>query len=93
MHALTKLSVCNGPEKCVFVRVVDSCQGCEPGSRHVDLTVAAFEALGDLDTGVMQVNMRLASHPTQWYVSGVLICDSGGSSSRFRFERLWGPEL
>jgi hypothetical protein len=30
------------------------------------LTMAAFEALGDLDTGVMQVNMRPASHPTQW---------------------------
>ena len=66
MHVLIKLAVCNGPETCVFVRVVDSCQGCDPGSRHVDLTKAAFQVLGDLDAGVMHVNMRLASPPTQW---------------------------
>ncbi|KAF9653460.1 hypothetical protein BDM02DRAFT_3153258 [Thelephora ganbajun] len=61
------LELCNGPERCIFVRVVDSCQGCDPGSRHVDLTMAAFQALGDLDTGIMHVNMRLASRPTQWF--------------------------
>lgn len=61
-----RLSVCKDPKTCVFVRVVDSCQGCQPGSRHVDLTKAAFRELGDLDLGVMQVNMRRASRPTDW---------------------------
>ncbi|KAF9783033.1 hypothetical protein BJ322DRAFT_190722 [Thelephora terrestris] len=61
------LELCESAEKCVFVRVVDTCQGCAPGSRHVDLTKAPFRELGDLDTGVMQVNMRLASDPTQWF--------------------------
>ncbi|KAF9263505.1 hypothetical protein L218DRAFT_835465, partial [Marasmius fiardii PR-910] len=56
------LELCNGPDKCVFVRVVDTCAGCEKGSRHVDLTKAAFAALADLDTGRLEdVQMRPAS--------------------------------
>jgi expansin (peptidoglycan-binding protein) len=58
--------VCNGPEKCVFVRVVDSCAGCAKGSSHVDLTKAAFSHLANLDTGVLQVEMRPATEPADW---------------------------
>ena len=58
--------VCNGPEKCVFVRVVDSCAGCAKGTSHVDLTKAAFSRLANLDMGVLQVEMRPATEPTDW---------------------------
>lgn len=62
--------VCNGPSKCIFVRVVDTCAGCAEGSHHVDLTQAAFKKLASLDTGILNVNMRLASLPESapWYV-------------------------
>ncbi|KAF8592774.1 hypothetical protein K439DRAFT_1643769 [Ramaria rubella] len=60
------LELCNGPDKCVFVRVVDTCAGCAKGSKHVDLTKAAFEALASLDQGTLQVNMRLATNPKEW---------------------------
>lgn len=59
--------MCNGPKKCVFVRVVDSCAGCAPGSKHVDLTKAAFSQLADLNEGVLNVQMRLSSGPDTWY--------------------------
>ena len=58
--------VCNGPTKCIFVRVVDTCAGCAKGSKHVDLTKAAFQALATLDEGTLQVNMRLATDPKAW---------------------------
>jgi rare lipoprotein A (peptidoglycan hydrolase) len=58
--------VCNGPEKCVFVRVVDSCAGCAKGTSHVDLTKAAFSRLANLDKGVLQVEMRPATEPANW---------------------------
>ncbi|RDX55727.1 hypothetical protein OH76DRAFT_1372195 [Lentinus brumalis] len=58
------LELCNNPTKCVFVRVVDSCAGCAKGSKHVDLTQAAFEQLGSLSTGLMTVQMRSATDPT-----------------------------
>lgn len=48
----------------MFVRVVDSCAGCATGSKHVDLTQAAFKELSDLDTGLLQVQMREATDPT-----------------------------
>ncbi|ESK97652.1 secreted protein [Moniliophthora roreri MCA 2997] len=60
------LELCNGPRKCVFVRVVDTCQGCAPGSKHVDLTKAAFSALADLDKGTTIVQMRPATYPVGW---------------------------
>ncbi|KAF9055204.1 hypothetical protein BDZ89DRAFT_1003944 [Hymenopellis radicata] len=60
------LELCNGSRKCVFVRVVDSCAGCNPGSKHVDLTKAAFSQLADLDDGVLNVKMRLATEPEVW---------------------------
>ncbi|KAL0582041.1 hypothetical protein V5O48_000099 [Marasmius crinis-equi] len=55
------LELCNGPEKCVFVRVVDTCAGCDKGSKHVDLTKSAFTALADLDQGRLNdIQMRPA---------------------------------
>ena len=53
----------------MFVRVVDSCAGCAKGSKHVDLTQAAFKELADLDKGLLQVQMREATDPNGWYVS------------------------
>jgi len=61
------LELCNGPKKCIFVRVVDTCAGCAKGSKHVDLTKAAFEALATLDQGTLDVNMRLATDPKEWH--------------------------
>ena len=55
--------VCNTPQKCVFVRVVDSCAGCAADSKHVDLTKAAFKSLADLEKGLLTVQMREASDP------------------------------
>jgi hypothetical protein len=62
----TAVVVCNGADKCVFVRVVDSCAGCAEGSSHVDLTKAAFGCLADLDAGILQVQMRPATEPSRW---------------------------
>ncbi|KAG5644078.1 hypothetical protein DXG03_009168 [Asterophora parasitica] len=61
------LELCNTPKKCVFVRVVDSCAGCKPGSAHVDLTKAAFRQLAALDQGTLNVQLRAATEPEQWY--------------------------
>ena len=60
-------TVCNGPKKCVFVRKVDTCAGCAPGSKHVDLTKGAFSQLADPDEGVLNVQMRHATDPDEWY--------------------------
>ncbi|KIY73654.1 hypothetical protein CYLTODRAFT_365132 [Cylindrobasidium torrendii FP15055 ss-10] len=62
------LELCYSSEKCVFVRVVDSCAGCDPGSKHVDLTKAAFSKLVSIDDGVAQVKMRGATHPDEWFL-------------------------
>ncbi|KLO08524.1 hypothetical protein SCHPADRAFT_835226 [Schizopora paradoxa] len=61
------LEVCNGPKKCVFVRVVDSCAGCAAGSKHVDLTKGAFSELADESVGILNVQMRIATEPTSWF--------------------------
>ncbi|QRV72847.1 hypothetical protein RhiJN_00861 [Ceratobasidium sp. AG-Ba] len=61
------LELCNGPDKCIFVRVVDTCAGCKKGSKHVDLTKAAFAELADLDLGILTVQMRIASDPRMWH--------------------------
>ncbi|KAI5123398.1 hypothetical protein M0805_006106 [Coniferiporia weirii] len=61
------LELCNGPKKCVFVRVVDSCEGCAPGSKHVDLTKSAFAQLANPDEGILNVQMRQATDPDQWF--------------------------
>ncbi|KAF8076283.1 Non-catalytic module family EXPN protein [Lyophyllum atratum] len=61
------LELCNTPKKCVFVRVVDSCAGCKEGSRHIDLTRAAFGQLAAFDDGVLNVQLRGATEPEQWY--------------------------
>ena len=63
--------VCSSTKKCVFVRVVDSCAGCAKGSKHVDLTQAAFKELADLDTGLLTVQMRQATDPEGWYVTAI----------------------
>ncbi|THH17966.1 hypothetical protein EW146_g2955 [Bondarzewia mesenterica] len=60
------LELCNSPKKCVFVRVVDTCAGCAKGSKHVDLTKAAFGQLADFDEGILMVQMRMATEPDDW---------------------------
>ncbi len=62
----TSFLVCNGPKKCIFVRVVDTCAGCAPGSKHVDLTKAAFTELASIDQGVLSVDLRPAPEPKHW---------------------------
>jgi len=55
---------------CAFVRVVDSCAGCE--GQHVDLTEAPFKQIaGALAVGEMMVKMRKAvsSKPNNWDLS------------------------
>jgi len=59
-------SVCHTPKKCVFVRVVDTCAGCAPGSKHVDLTRAAFGQLANYDVGILTVQLRPATEPEGW---------------------------
>jgi len=63
------LELCNTPQKCVFVRVVDTCAGCAKGSKHVDLTRAAFGVLAPFDQGVLTVQLRIATEPAAWYES------------------------
>jgi hypothetical protein len=36
------------------------------GSKHVDLTKAAFAELADLDLGILVVQMRMATDPRVW---------------------------
>ncbi|KAF9226455.1 hypothetical protein BS17DRAFT_748180 [Gyrodon lividus] len=60
------LELCKGSSNCTFVRVVDTCAGCAKGSKHVDLTQAAFESLAPLSEGVMTVQMRQATDPENW---------------------------
>lgn len=61
------VAVCESTKnKCVFVRVVDTCAGCAKGSKHVDLTKGAFRELADLDVGTMTVQMRLSKDPDDW---------------------------
>lgn len=64
VHSIVIL-VCNG-KTCIFIRVVDTCAGCAKGSRHVDLTRAAFSELASLDEGVLTVQMRQATDPDNW---------------------------
>ncbi|KAF7967581.1 hypothetical protein HWV62_33743 [Athelia sp. TMB] len=61
------LELCNSPKKCVFVRVVDTCAGCAAGSKHVDLTRAAFGELASFDEGTLTVQLRGATEPSGWY--------------------------
>lgn len=69
--------VCTGPKKCVYVRVVDTCAGCAAGSKHVDLTRAAFTQLAHVDEGVLTVQMRPATDPTEWFVSLLVLVAIG----------------
>ncbi|KAF5320963.1 hypothetical protein D9619_000450 [Psilocybe cf. subviscida] len=61
------IELCNTPKKCVFVRVVDTCAGCAKGSRHVDLTRAAFGELADYKVGLLKVQLRPATEPDSWH--------------------------
>jgi hypothetical protein len=61
------LELCNGPKKCVFVRVIDTCAGCKKGSRHIDLTRAAFGALANYDKGILTAQFRPATNPSGWF--------------------------
>ncbi|KAK0190987.1 hypothetical protein F5146DRAFT_579322 [Armillaria mellea] len=63
---MTPFLVCNGPKRCIFVRVVDTCAGCAPGSKHVDLTKGAFTQLASIDEGVLSVALRPAPQPKKW---------------------------
>ncbi|TFK94702.1 hypothetical protein K466DRAFT_593356 [Polyporus arcularius HHB13444] len=65
------LELCHTTEKCVFVRVVDSCAGCAKGSKHVDLTQAAFKQLADLDMGLLTVQMRPATDPADGWLENL----------------------
>ncbi|KAG2754656.1 hypothetical protein P692DRAFT_20769104 [Suillus brevipes Sb2] len=60
------IELCNNLKKCIFIRVVDTCAGCAKGSRHVDLTRAAFNELASPDEGVLTVQMRHATDPDNW---------------------------
>ncbi|CAK5275588.1 unnamed protein product [Mycena citricolor] len=60
------IEICNKPQKCIFVRVVDTCAGCRTGSQHLDLTRRGFAELADLDTGILTVSWREASGPDDW---------------------------
>ncbi|KAE9410370.1 hypothetical protein BT96DRAFT_805277 [Gymnopus androsaceus JB14] len=71
------LELCTGPKKCVYVRVVDTCAGCAAGSKHVDLTRAAFTQLAPVDEGVLTVQMRPATDPTEWFVSLLVLVAIG----------------
>ncbi|TBU36958.1 hypothetical protein BD309DRAFT_1084937 [Dichomitus squalens] len=62
------LELCSSPQKCIFVRVVDSCAGCAADSKHVDLTKAAFQSLADLDKGLLTVQMREATDPADGWL-------------------------
>ncbi|KAH9846941.1 hypothetical protein C2E23DRAFT_850591 [Lenzites betulinus] len=57
------MELCHTPKSCIFVRVVDSCAGCAKGSKHVDLTKAAFTSIAPLDQGLLTVQMRQATDP------------------------------
>ncbi|KAF9519070.1 hypothetical protein BS47DRAFT_1324965 [Hydnum rufescens UP504] len=57
------LELCNTPKRCIYVRVVDTCAGCQVGSHHVDLTQAGFMQLAPLSVGIMNVDMRIATTP------------------------------
>ena len=83
--------VCNSPKKCVFVRVVDSCAGCAKGSKHVDLTQAAFKELADLDKGLLTVQMREATDPNGWYVCSLSMAVRALKSS-FQVRESLGPQ-
>ncbi|KAI0729383.1 hypothetical protein C8Q72DRAFT_829302 [Fomitopsis betulina] len=65
------VELCHSPQKCVFVRVVDTCAGCAVGSKHVDLTKAAFASLADLAEGVLTVQMRPASDPLEGWLESL----------------------
>ncbi|KAN0097348.1 hypothetical protein V8E55_001794 [Tylopilus felleus] len=60
------IELCHGATQCIFVRVVDTCAGCKKGTKHVDLTLAAFKQLAPPSEGVANVQMREASEPTNW---------------------------
>ncbi|KAF8351549.1 hypothetical protein F5887DRAFT_938074 [Amanita rubescens] len=73
---LSFIELCSKPNICVYVRVVDSCAGCKPGTSHIDLTRKPFTLLFDnLDVGEGDVLYRpCLDPPTESW-----------------FEDIWGP--
>ncbi|CDO68711.1 Distantly related to plant expansins [Trametes cinnabarina] len=65
------LELCHSAQKCAFVRVVDSCAGCAKGSKHVDLTKAAFSTLANLEEGLLTVQMRQATDPEDGWLENL----------------------
>ncbi|KAH9843889.1 uncharacterized protein C8Q71DRAFT_17963 [Rhodofomes roseus] len=65
------VELCHTNQKCVFVRIVDTCAGCAPGSKHVDLTKAAFSSLADLNEGTLTVQMRPATDPLEGWLESL----------------------
>ncbi|CEP15895.1 hypothetical protein [Parasitella parasitica] len=50
-------------KKTVVVKIVDKCAGCKVG-KAIDLTPAAFQKLGNLDTGVLDISWKTVSCPS-----------------------------
>ncbi|KAJ7276305.1 hypothetical protein B0H12DRAFT_1041198 [Mycena haematopus] len=62
------LELCNSPQTCIFVRVVDTCAGCADASHHVDLTKGSFRQLANPNEGLVSMNVRQASRPQDhWF--------------------------
>ncbi|KAK7061635.1 hypothetical protein R3P38DRAFT_2830625 [Favolaschia claudopus] len=61
------LEICRSNQKCIFVRVVDTCAGCADASHHVDLTKGSFGTLADPNEGLLTMQLRPASDPNDWF--------------------------
>ncbi|KAH8914093.1 hypothetical protein BT69DRAFT_1358446 [Atractiella rhizophila] len=66
-----KLRSTNG-KKSVIVRKIDTCAGCAKGSKHVDLTKAAFSALYSLDVGLVNnIQVKQVPQPFKKYTTAI----------------------
>ena len=63
--------VCSNRDTCVFLRVVDTCTGCDPGNHQLDLTLRAFIMLfKDANKGEGDVVYRPYPEPSSDHWSG-----------------------
>ena len=67
------LAVCNMAKKCIFVRVVDTCAGCKPGSHHIDLPEVPFRELANPNDGVRDAYFREAEDPSIWSANYLIL--------------------